>query len=58
MLNQGVLPRGSSAKDLVCVMRPVGMGTPKLIPCCLSNDWCQVACSYQTHLGRVLSRVT
>ena len=33
LLNQGELPRDSSAKDRVCVMCPVRMGTP-----CLCNN--------------------
>ena len=36
-----------------CVMCPVRVGSPKLIPCCSCNKWCHVPCSYQTHLGKV-----
>ena len=32
---------------------PIRMGSPKLLPYCLCKTWCHVACSYQTHLGRV-----
>ena len=32
---------------------PVRAGSPKLVPCCLCNNWRHVPCSYQTHLGRI-----
>ena len=34
-------------------MCPVRVGSPKLIPCCLCDNWCHVLCSYQTYLGRI-----
>ena len=45
--------QASSVVGQVCVMRPVRLGSPKLLPCCLRDDWRHVGCSYQTHLGRV-----
>ena len=53
LLTQGVLPPDSSARDRHCVMCPVRRGSPKLLPCCLCDNWCHPGCSYQTHLGRV-----
>ena len=53
LLVRGILPRESSARDRHCVMCPVKRGSPRLLPCCLCYDWCHIACSYQTHLGRV-----
>ena len=34
-------------------MCPVRLGSPRLSPCCLCENWCHVACSYKTHLGRM-----
>ena len=34
-------------------MCPVKRGSPRLLPCCLCENWCHIACSYQTHLGRI-----
>ena len=53
LLEDGVLPPESSAKDRFCVMCPVKRGSPRLLPCCLCHNWCHIGCSYQTHLGRV-----
>ena len=53
LLEDGVLPPESSAKDRFCVMCPVKRGSPRLLPCCLCYNWCHIRCSYQTHLGRV-----
>ena len=53
LLEHGVLPPNSSAKDRFCVMCPVKRGSLRLIPCCLCHSWCHVSCSYQTNLGRV-----
>ena len=53
LLNRGILPPESSARDRHCVMCPVRRGSPKLLPCCLCYNWCHPGCSYQTHLGRV-----
>ena len=53
LLEHGVLPSESSAKDRFCVMCPVKRGSPRLIPRCLCHNWCHIGCSYQTHLGRV-----
>ena len=53
LLNRGILPQESSARDRHCVMCPVRRGSPKLLPCCLCYNWCHPGCSYQTHLGRV-----
>ena len=53
LLVEGALPPESSARGRTCVMCPVKGGSPKLIPCCLCNNWCHVPCSYQTHLRRV-----
>ena len=50
---EGTLPLESSALGKHCVMRPVKIGSPKLIPCCLRNTWRYVPRSYQTHLGRM-----
>ena len=52
-LKDGVLPPDSSARGRVCVMCPVRIGSSKLIPCCLCNNWCHVPRSYQTCLGIV-----
>ena len=45
--------RGKTRMEMVvaCIHRP--KLSPKLIPCCLCNNWCHVPCSYQTHLGRI-----
>ena len=53
LLNRGLLPPESSARDRHCIMCPVRRGSPKLLPCCLCYNWCHPGCSYQTHLGRV-----
>ena len=53
LMEDGILPHNSSAKDRFCVMCPVKRGSPRLLPCCLCNNWCHIGCSYQTHLGRV-----
>ena len=53
LLEHGVLPPGSSAKDRFCVMCLVKRGSPRLLPCCLCHNWCHTSCSYQAHLGRV-----
>ena len=53
LINHGILPQESSAKDRFCVMCPVKRGSPRLLPCCLCNNWRHIGCSYQTHLGRV-----
>ena len=53
LLQRGILPTESSAKDGFCVMSPVKRGSPKLLPCSLCYNWCHIGCSYQTHLGRV-----
>ena len=53
LLEHGILPLESSAKDRFCVMCPVKRGPPRLLPCCLCYNWCHIGCSYQTHLGRV-----
>ena len=53
LINHGILPRESSAKDRFCVMCPVKRGSPRLLPGCLCYNWCHIGCSYQTHLGRV-----
>ena len=53
LINRGILPRESSAKDRRCVMCPIKGGSPRLLPCCLCYNWCHIGCSYQTHLGRV-----
>ena len=46
---EGVIPPESSARDRFCVMCPVKRGSPRLLPCCLRNNWCHIGCSYQTH---------
>ena len=48
LLNHGILPQESSARDRYCVMCPVRRGSPKLLPCCLRYNWCHPGCSYQT----------
>ena len=53
LLEDGVIPPESSARDRFCVMCPVKRGSPRLLPCCLCRNWCHIGCSYQTHLGRV-----
>ena len=53
LLNRGIIPPSSSARDMHCVMCPVRRGSPRLLPCCLCYNWCHPGCSYQTHLGRV-----
>ena len=53
LIEHGILPQESSAKDRFCVMCPVKRGSPRLLPCCLCYSWCHIVCSYQTHLGRV-----
>ena len=53
LLKDGVLPPESSTRGRICVMCPVRIGFPKLLPCCLRENWCHVGCSYQTHLGRM-----
>ena len=50
---EGVIPPESSVGDRFCVMCPVKRGSPRLLPCCLCNNWCHIGCSYQTHLGRI-----
>ena len=49
----GSLPFESSAMGKRCVMCPVKHESPKLLPCCLCENWRHVPCSYQMHLGRV-----
>ena len=46
LLEHGVLPLESSAKDRFCVMCPVKRGSPRLLPCCLRYNWV----SYQLQL--------
>ena len=53
LLEHGILPPESLARDRFCVMCPVKRGSPRLIPWCLCHNWCHISCSYQTHLGRV-----
>ena len=53
LLNHGIHPEESAARDKHCIMCPVRRGSPRLLPCCLCYDWCHPGCSYQTHLGRV-----
>ena len=53
LINHGIEPRESSAKDRFCVMCPVKRGSPRILPCCLCYNRCHIGCSYQTHLGRV-----
>ena len=53
LINRGILPRESSAKDRHCVLCPIKRGSPRLLPCCLCYNWRHIGCSYQTHLGRV-----
>ena len=53
LVDHGILPQDSSAKDRFCVMCPVKRGSPRLLACCLCYNWCHIGCSYQTHLGRV-----
>ena len=53
LIDDGILPHDSSARDRFRVMCPVQRGSPRLLPCCLCNNWCYIGCSYQTHLGRV-----
>ena len=50
---EGTVPPDSSAQNRYCVMCPVRRGSPKLLPCCLCENWCRIACRYQTHLGRI-----
>ena len=52
LLDHGVLPPESTARDRHCVMCPV-RGSARLLPCCLCYNWCHLGCSYQTHLGRI-----
>ena len=35
LMEHGILPHESSAKDRFCVMCPVKRGSPRLLPCCL-----------------------
>ena len=53
LLDHGILPHESSARDRHCIMCPVRRNSPKLLPCCLCYNWCHPGCSYQTHLGRI-----
>ena len=53
LLDHGVLPPESTARDRHCVMCPVRRGSARLLPCCLCYNWCHPGCSYQTHLGRI-----
>ena len=43
----------SSARSRYCVMCPVRRGSPKLLPCCLCENWYHISRSYQTHLGKI-----
>ena len=52
LLEDGVLLQKSSAQGRACVMCPVRIGSPKLLPRCLCENWRHVGCSYETHLGR------
>ena len=45
LMTEVVLPPGSSARGRVWVVCPVRVGSPKLVPCCLCNNWCHVPCS-------------
>ena len=53
LLDHGVLPHESTARDRHCIMCPVRRGSARLLPCCLCYNWCHPGCSYQTHLGRI-----
>ena len=53
LMEHGILPLESSAKDRFCVMCPVKRGSPRLLPGGLCYNWRHIGCSYQTHLGRV-----
>ena len=46
LLQRGILPTESSAKDRFCVMCPVKRGSPRLLPCSLCNNWCHIGCRY------------
>ena len=50
LTGHGALPKASSVRGRTCVMCPVRSGSPRLMPCCLCENWCHVSCSYQTHL--------
>ena len=34
-------------------MCPVKSGSPRLLPCCLRENWCHISCRCQTHWGRI-----
>ena len=52
LMEHGMFPLESSAKDRFCVMCPVKRGSPRLLPCCLCYN-CHVGCNYETNPGRV-----
>ena len=52
VLREGTIPQ-SPLPRVDIVTCPVRRGSPKLLPCCLCENWCHISCSYQTHLGRI-----
>ena len=50
LLEHGILPSESSARDRFCVMCPVKRGSPRLIPCCLCHNWRRIGAAATRHI--------
>ena len=55
LLRNRVLPPALSTREKVChASKSIkSFASGRLLPCCLRENWRQVTCSYQSHLGRI-----